>query len=245
MNDVGIAGVSVALFSLLTTLLGGDDTFYYFSCAFAVTMLSMVGRFFLHLQPSYRILMEPSSDIDMRSFHNEMPEPAPLVSIKDIVLDKSRGYVCTIVYLYIITLSLFPSITTQVKSVNSISPSIFISLHFLIFNVGDWIGRTLPIWRLCQVLSSRNLFICAVLRTFFIPLFLNMSGSQGNDSLFFISVLCFAMSNGWLTSLVFMAAPRTYERTSKGLVGSIMSFSLVVGLALGGLCSFLMMKIIL
>jgi hypothetical protein len=42
-----------------------------------------------------------------------------------------------------------------------------------------------------------------------------------------------------------MAAPKDYPLATKPLVGSIMSFSLVVGLALGGLSSFLVLKIFL
>jgi equilibrative nucleoside transporter 1/2/3 len=58
--------------------------------------------------------------------------------------------------------------------------------------------------------------------------------------LFFVLLLLFALSNGLLTSLVFMAAPKQNQITpsEKPLVGSMMSFFLVVGLALGGLMSF-------
>lgn len=67
-----------------------------FFCAFLVTMANMVGRFLLHRQPSYRAVMHPSSDIDITSFHDDLPLTSPLVSIKDIVLHKSSSYICTV-----------------------------------------------------------------------------------------------------------------------------------------------------
>lgn len=261
---LGIAGVSVALFSLLTTLIGGATTrsaFYYFFSALFVTLLAMVGRFALHRDPSYLLMMNPTAtSISMTSIVEEEEEDdednkymsTASYTMWDIVFRKSPGYVCTVIYIYIITLALFPSITVQVKSVNdSIESSIFVSIHFLLFNIGDWIGRTLPIWKPFQLFSSYALLILSLLRTIFIPIFLNcnlnLSGSDSgwiqSDFIFFSSVLFFAISNGWLTSLVFMAAPKDHPMTVKPKVGNIMSFFLVVGLALGGLASFIVLKI--
>lgn len=154
--------MSVALFSLLTAIIGGDGTFLFFR-AFLVTMASMVGRFLLHRQPSYRIKMHPSSDIDMTSFYDGLPLPSPPVSIKDIVLQKSTHYICTVIYIYIITLIYYH--TSHLS--RCIGPSVFSSVHFLLFNIGDWIGRTLPILKW----YSRVLQSCAALRTLFIPIF--------------------------------------------------------------------------
>lgn len=264
----GIAGVSVALFSLLTNLVGGAtrSAFYYFFSALFGTLVAMVGRIILHRELSYQLMIHPitSIQISMTSVEQEGEDDededitrhnhymsTSAISMWDIVSKKSPGYICTVIYIYIITLALFPSITTQVKSVNGIESSIFISIHFLLFNMGDWIGRTLPIWKSCQVFSSHILLILSLLRTIFIPIFLscniNLTGSDGgliqSDFLFFSSVLAFAISNGWLTSLVFMAAPKDYPMSIKPTVGSIMTFSLVIGLALGGLSSFLVLKI--
>lgn len=71
-----------------------DGTFFFF-CAFLVTMASMMGRFLLHRQPSYRAMMHSSSDIDMTSFRDDLLT-SPLVSIKNTVLYKSTGYICTV-----------------------------------------------------------------------------------------------------------------------------------------------------
>lgn len=223
----------------MTTVFGGDGTFFYFACAFLVTLISMIGRLLLEKKSSYQ-LVHHSSDIDLTF---ETQEILLKTSVWDIVFKKSSSHVFTIIYIYIVTLAIFPAVTTQITSVNGIRPSVFISLHFLIFNLGDWIGRTLPIWKLCQVKSSKRLMGCAIIRSVFVPVFLKMVSGSPNDILFYLTVLLFSISNGWLTSLVFMMAPNPYDLNSRPVVASVMSYSLVVGLALGGASSFIVMKL--
>ncbi|KAF1806901.1 nucleoside transporter-domain-containing protein [Mucor lusitanicus] len=267
MSGQGIAGVSVALFSLLTTLLfkrqqlDAIATFYYFVSALLVTLVAIMGRFALVRQPAYlRLTRHTASTLDTIPMTIALDGTAPPTStststnssssknvMRDVITKKTPGYIFTIVYIYIITLALFPSITVLVRSVNNMDAATFISLHFLLFNVGDWVGRTLPIFTCCQVYSSKALICVSLTRTMFIPLFLscNLQDSSSStpllnsDMVYFGLILLFAISNGWLTSLVFMAAPSRVKHDEKPVVGSVISFFLVVGLALGGLTSFL------
>lgn len=236
-------------------------TFYYFISALLITLIALLGRFALHRQPAYQLMIRHSTvdtaipmtfTADDSEEHNTTA-PSPTNTSKnamyDIITKKSSGYIFTIVYIYIITLALFPSLTVLVRSVNGIDPATFISLHFLLFNIGDWIGRTLPIITCCQVYSSKALICISIARTLFVPLLFNCNLEQqqqqqqqqllvNSDILYFIVILIFAISNGWLTSLVFIAAPSRVSHDEKPLVGSVISFFLVVGLALGGLSSF-------
>ncbi|KAG2198145.1 hypothetical protein INT47_001543 [Mucor saturninus] len=231
MSGQGIAGVSVSLFSLMTTVFGGDGTIFYFLGALVVTLVSMLGR--LHQQKTHKYQLVEDIDLSLEP----VTEPAlPLTSI----LKRSKRYIFTVVYIYIITLSIFPALTSQFgwRAVDGVNTKqVFMSLHFLIFNLGDWVGRTLPIWRSCQVRSSRIMMVYALLRTLFLPLFLIVT-VEGNV-VFLAGVFLLAVTNGWLTSLVFMMAPVDYEMETKPVVASVMSYFLVIGLALGGLCSFL------
>lgn len=249
MSGQGIAGVSVSLFSFLTMILGGDgrSVFFYFFSAFLVTLSGIIGRFMLQRNTEYqRMLRTSDTNMEMVSVEEEEGHTSQTnVTMRDIVFRKSTGYISTVIYIYVITLALFPSITVQVTSANGIESSIFMSFHFLLFNIGDWIGRTLPIFEACQVSSSRFLLGLALLRTLFLPVFTSLAEDRiHSDFLFFSSVLLLSISNGWLTSLVFMAAPKNYPIASKPLVGSIMSFALVIGLALGGVSSFLVLKLL-
>ncbi|KAK4509819.1 glycine decarboxylase subunit P [Mucor velutinosus] len=217
-----------------------------------------MGRFALRRQPTYlRLIRHTASTLDTIPMTMTMDDTASPTNtttgsskhvMQDIITKKSTGYIFTIVYIYIITLALFPSITVLVRSVSNIDAATFISLHFLLFNIGDWVGRTLPIFACCQVYSSKALICVSLARTLFIPLFFscNLHDSSNSstpllnsDMLYFGLILLFAISNGWLTSLVFIAAPSRVSHNEKSVVGSVISFFLVVGLALGGLTSFL------
>lgn len=231
-------------------------TFYYFISALLVTLIALLGRFALHRQPAYQLMIRHSTvdaaipmtftadDSEEHNTATSSPTNTSKNAMYDIITKKSSGYIFTIVYIYIITLALFPSLTVLVRSVDGIDPATFISLHFLLFNIGDWIGRTLPIITCCQVYSSKALICISIARTLFVPLLFNCNLEQqqqplvNSDILYFIVILIFAISNGWLTSLVFIAAPSRVSHDEKPLVGSVISFFLVVGLALGGLSSF-------
>ncbi|CAO3611576.1 unnamed protein product [Mucor fragilis] len=263
MSGQGIAGVSVALFSLLTTIifkrqqLDAIATFYYFISALLVTLVAIMGRFALVRQPAYlRLIRHTVSPLDTipmtAAMEDDMASPSNTITdssknvMRNIITKKVTGFIFTIVYIYIITLALFPSITVLVRSVNNVDAATFISLHFLLFNIGDWIGRTLPIFACCQVYSIKALVYVSLARTLFIPLFFSCNLHDNSstpvlnsDMLYFGLILLFATSNGWLTSLVFMVAPSRVKHDEKQVVGSVISFFLVVGLALGGLTSFL------
>ncbi|CEP08844.1 hypothetical protein [Parasitella parasitica] len=164
MSGQGIAGVSVSLFSLVTTLLFNSQqldaiaTFYYFSSALLVTLIAILGRFALLRQPAYQLLnchaavdtIPMTFTMNDDAFRTNTNASTDKSAMWDIITQKSAGYIFTIVYIYMITLALFPSVTVLVRSVNGIDMATFISFHFLLFNIGDWIGRTLPIFISCQ-----------------------------------------------------------------------------------------------
>lgn len=186
--------------------------------------------------------------------------PATILS----VVSKLSPLIFTVGYIFIITLMLFPSITALIKSIHRPSggikvtnnrffdDDIFVAFHFLLFNVGDWVGRIMPLSSYFQIFQVNYLVLLSALRTVFIPLFLvcNVIVSEqrrlplliDNDFVYFVLIWIFAVTNGWVCSLAMMAAPQLKSiQTSKekSMVGSVMSFSLVVGLAIGGCLSFI------
>lgn len=140
--------------------------------------------------------------------------------------------------------SVFPPITSSIQSVNpETNPQIFIALHFLLFNVSDWIGRYVCSYSFFQIWSQKKLFLLSMSRIIFVALFLmcnvdlhpslplspkqSLVGSTtltvqrlswlsrsptdrpliNSDLIFFAFLFLFGFSNGWLTSLIMMAAP--------------------------------------
>ncbi|KAI8073436.1 nucleoside transporter-domain-containing protein [Gilbertella persicaria] len=223
MSGQGIAGVFVSLLLVATDQSSWHD-FLYFLVAFLVACMSLFGRIIMPtLQPPLDVV--PMTSLDSPRTGNPT------------IFRRSNVYIGTIVYVYWITLSLFPSVTLSISPTH-MDKALFTSLHFLLFNIGDWIGRTLPIWPVCQIMSSQSQWWLAFARTLFVPLFLILRHNHASDWLFFVCLLLFSISNGWLTTLVFMAAPTKVEMSCRPMVSRYVSFFLVVGLALGGLSSF-------
>ncbi|TFK73018.1 hypothetical protein BDN72DRAFT_956818 [Pluteus cervinus] len=74
---------------------------------------------------------------------------------------------------FMVTLSVFPPITTSIRPVNpGFHPLLFSAVHFLVFNIGDFLGRYLCAFPSLLIWSGRRLLTLSLSRTLFIPLFL-------------------------------------------------------------------------
>ncbi|KAG8952609.1 hypothetical protein FRC04_003970 [Tulasnella sp. 424] len=170
-------------------------------------------------------------------------------------------------YVFIVTLAIFPPITASIRSTNPIPPSnngrfsifspiLFTSLHFLVFNIGDYIGRASCSNPRLLISSGRRLLTLSLLRTIFIPLFLACNVQRpsatpsaasppliNSDLLFFLILLVFGMSNGFVGTMCMISAssPLHNHRLKKEQVeiaATLAQFSLVGGLAVGSVFSF-------
>ncbi len=143
------------------------------------------------------------------------------------------------------------------------NPFIFSAIHFLVFNVGDWVGRYLCGFPVLQVWAASQLVTLSLLRMVFIPLFLScnvvppkllplyspflISTTKpiiASDVSYFLSLFLFGISNGHLCSSCMMAAPslehnRRLRREEVDSAAVVAGFCLTVGLLLGGVGSFL------
>ncbi|KAG0023576.1 hypothetical protein BGZ80_009009 [Entomortierella chlamydospora] len=169
----------------------------------------------------------------------------------------------TITLVFGLTLSLFPSLTALVESTNTdpkrprIFGDLFVPLHFLIYNVGDWSGRTLPSisyftpnTRHPTRKQQVRYLLSALGRLAFIPIFLtaNLPIPQDkrllpfliqNDAVWFLLLFLFALSNGYIGSIVMMVGPScVLGGENKSRAGVKLGFWLTTGLALGSVASF-------
>ncbi|XP_061685086.1 equilibrative nucleoside transporter 2-like [Syngnathoides biaculeatus] len=156
---------------------------------------------------------------------------------------------------FAVTLSVFPVVTVRVETVykeHAKWDQVFTCVCcFVVFNVMDLLGRGAP--SLAQSPSQGSyLFPCAVAsRVLFIPLLMmcNIPASKLSVSLFrhdviFVAIMAlFAFSNGYLASLCMAYAPRLVGHRDCETAGSLMTFFLVLGLALGAAFSFILGKL--
>ncbi|KAF9344388.1 hypothetical protein BGX34_005738 [Mortierella sp. NVP85] len=169
----------------------------------------------------------------------------------------------SITLVFALTLSLFPSLTGLVESTNTeehrsrLTGDLFVPFHFLMYNIGDWAGKALPsiVWFAPNTTHPtrrqqlRYLF-SALGRFIFIPIFLTSNLPIPadkrlfpllihRDEVWFFLVFLFALSNGYLGSIVMMVGPScVLGGEKKARAGVRLGFWLTTGLALGSVASF-------
>jgi equilibrative nucleoside transporter 1/2/3 len=153
--------------------------------------------------------------------------------------------------------AVYPAITVRVRSINpGIHPLLFSSVHFLVFNIGDLVGRYSCSFPRLVVWSARKILAMSLLRTLFIPLILlcnvlrpattiPVSPIIGSDILFMVIMLAMGYTNGFVSSLALLAVsslehnPRLNGRREHVDVAATLGGSFVnAGLAFGALSSF-------
>lgn len=142
------------------------------------------------------------------------------------------------------------------------SPVLFVSLHFLVFNIGDWLGRFACSYPRFHVWSSQRLASLSFARSLFIPLFLACNISQPNytttppsisfvkstplinsDLIYILILLAFGVSNGYIATMGMMAASSPEHNTKLkkeeiNTAATVAQFCLIGGLAIGSFLSF-------
>ncbi|XP_077718635.1 equilibrative nucleoside transporter 2 isoform X1 [Canis aureus] len=177
-----------------------------------------------------------------------------------IVFQKIWLTALCLVLVFTVTLSVFPAITAMVTS--STSPGKWSRFFnpiccFLLFNIMDWVGRSLTSYFLWGLPSpgclpqpdedSRLLPLLVCLRVLFVPLFMLCHVPERSrlpilfpqDAYFITFMLLFAVSNGYLMSLTMCLAPRQVLPHEREVAGTLMTFFLALGLSCGAAFSFL------
>lgn len=194
----------------------------------------------------------------------------------------------TICLVFTLTLGVFPALTSRVQSTSTASiippipppsstasssthqtssasylsnPLFFTSLHFLLFNLSDLIGRSLPSIKpsIFLLKSFKVALISSLFRFLFIPLLRscnlrpnptsnNQVETEGafsllsTDAAFFILLVFLGLSNGIISTSIFVIGPgernQRLKNDERPLAASILSNWLTFGLALGSVSSF-------
>ncbi|KAA1466077.1 hypothetical protein DENSPDRAFT_830825 [Dentipellis sp. KUC8613] len=239
----------------------GLSTLFLVACTGANVMLTRT--------PEYHAVVAPIDESWTRRLSGELGEQRPLVSpdapagfadTKKRILRIARSNVLfevAVAYVFVVTLSVYPPLTISVQPTNpGIAPLLFSSMHFLVFNIGDFLGRYLCSYPRLLVWSAKRLSVLSACRTLFIPLFLacniqrdpslpSKSPLINSDFLFMLLLVIFGLSNGYVSSLCMMSAgslehnPRLKgRREDVDIAATVASFCLVGGLVVGSMMSF-------
>lgn len=195
------------------------------------------------------------NQIEQDTFEDEREEDTDSDGSKSFVAI-IKGPATCIFLTFTITLSLFPSWISELKSSHEcenryrLDNDLYVPFSFVFFNMGDLLGRLIsgyiPVNRIPNL--SRKLVLCAMLRVLFLPAFLLCNTTLGsessivirNDFFSLLVQLLFAVSNGVLISTSFMWSPQLLGTAStlQERASEIMTFSVFFGLLSGSFLAF-------
>ena len=183
------------------------------------------------------------------------------VSIGDVYA-KVKAPAVSVFVTFLVTLSLFPTITGSINSVNGCDSGkgdggrfhndLFVPFSFLLFNGGDFAGRTLAAYVSTSEALATNkiLLVTSLSRLVFFPLFLLCNVDSTHLPVVFNSdfypitfMLLFAATNGLNSTVCMMSGPSLVAPSEREMAGNIMVFALGGGLFAGSLGSFFCLKV--
>ncbi|KAL8710585.1 MAG: hypothetical protein Q9220_004809 [cf. Caloplaca sp. 1 TL-2023] len=243
------------------------SAFAYFLTATAVSVLTLFAFAYLRRSHSSSLAIKtaaasedtPSSALedadgedDDDDAHNDHSQQRKIISLW--TLFKKLQYLAIAVFLCFAITMFFPIFTQQILSVHSPSssssrlyePAVFIPLAFLLWNIGDLLGRLLTGVPALKKLvhHPKWLLFISVARSIWIPLYMscNVKGRGAavqSDGFYLIVVqLLFGLSNGFVGSSCMMGAGKWVEEEEREAAGGFMGMMLVGGLGVGSLLSF-------
>lgn len=177
---------------------------------------------------------------------------------RQLVAYKLRYHLVTSVVIFLITLAIFPGITSSIRSVHSDSkrffPTYFVPLGFILYNFGDFCGRIVAPWMVIH--PAKYLMYISFGRLIFLPLFMgcNIQDAQAHklthvifpsDFVVILFIFFLAFTNGWLCTLALMDYPEQLNtEKEKEVGGTLMYFFLSSGLCGGSLLSFILQALL-
>ncbi|GAA6029782.1 hypothetical protein JCM8097_001047 [Rhodosporidiobolus ruineniae] len=232
------------------------SAFTFFLAVGIFAAVSWISYAVLVRLPLYRLVVRANFDSAAADDNaSTKSASAPLADLR-VVERKIRHLGLALFLVFAVTLSVFPSITATIQSVHAgqpdakllQSPALFVPLGFAVFAAGDWLGRVLPQWEKLAFTNWKALWVATVARIVFIPLFLLCNQTAGGDSnpliksdiLFFLIMLLFAISNGYISTLLMLAAvlEPSLDEDEIDIASPSMAFYLTAGLAFGSFASF-------
>ncbi|XP_045113466.1 equilibrative nucleoside transporter 1-like isoform X2 [Portunus trituberculatus] len=151
---------------------------------------------------------------------------------------------------FAVTLGAFPALCVKIISTSEdeIWSKVYFQpvVTFLLFNIGDYIGRQVAGFVMWPRRGSWILYVMVALRVVFIPLFLLCNHNPNSsiptlfahDSWYILFMLLFSLSNGYCSSLSMMYGPKIVTEDKAEVASSMMAAMLGLGLLTGGLSSF-------
>ncbi|NXS19692.1 S29A3 protein, partial [Mystacornis crossleyi] len=175
------------------------------------------------------------------------------------ILQKTALLGFCLFYVFFISIIIFPSLSSNIESVSKSLGSPWSTKYFtpltcfLLYNFADWCGRQVTAWIQVPGPKSKLLLALVLLRSIFLPLFI-LSNYQprahirtvvfNRDIYPVVFTALLGLSNGYLGTLVMVYGPKIVPKELAEAAGVVMTFYLVLGLALGSACAVFVVHLV-
>ncbi|NXD44287.1 S29A3 protein, partial [Copsychus sechellarum] len=175
------------------------------------------------------------------------------------ILQKTALLGFCLFYVFFISIIIFPSLSSNIESVSKSSGSPWSTKYFtpltcfLLYNFADWCGRQVTAWIQLPGPKSKLLPVLVLLRTIFLPLFIlsNYQPRAHIQTVVFkqdfypvVFTALLGLSNGYLGTLVMVYGPKIVPKELAEAAGVVMTFYLMLGLALGSACAVFVVHLV-
>uniref|UniRef100_A0A6B2L5F1 Equilibrative nucleoside transporter 1 n=1 Tax=Arcella intermedia TaxID=1963864 RepID=A0A6B2L5F1_9EUKA len=148
------------------------------------------------------------------------------------------GPIISVFFTYVVTLSLFPGLVSMIPSDDFLSQESWFPIFLIaLYNIFDFVGKMAPTVPLLDKIPITAVYIMTILRIFFYPVMLFCVKPRliVTPIVPILATSLLALSNGLITSLLFVYVSRTAPLQNKEDCVSSMTLFLVIGLAVGSL----------
>ncbi|KAK2650951.1 hypothetical protein Ddye_018440 [Dipteronia dyeriana] len=158
------------------------------------------------------------------------------LSNKELLL-QNVDYAIDMFLIYVLTLSIFPGFLSEDTGSHSLGTWYALVL-IAIYNVGDLIGRYIPLVKFLKLESRKGLMVVVLSRFLFIPAFY-FTAKYGGQGWMIMLTLVLGLTNGYLTVCVLTSAPKGYKGPEQNALGNLLMLFLAGGIFAGVILDWL------
>lgn len=267
MTGQAMGGIFPAIVNIVVVSVNIHEKYVGFFCFLVASafLLACLALFIMvNTNPLYRYYAESQAtpQAPTRDYEGMQNQPALEGEERSsvfLIFSKPLMYHGSVFLIFCITLSVFPAITVLVQSQYSGTTwgQVYFTpvTCFLLFNVGDFVGRWLANYFQTPSKSTRGqriVLILSIVRTVFIPLFLFCNASPTkrelpvlfhSDMVYILLMSALALSNGYLGNICMIHGPKVWEDSQNQEATAMMLVAfLVLGTSIGSVFSNVLVK---
>ncbi|KAI9177290.1 hypothetical protein LWI28_013291 [Acer negundo] len=152
------------------------------------------------------------------------------LSNKELLL-QNVDYAIDMFLIYVLTLSIFPGFLSEDTGSHSLGTWYALVL-IAMYNVGDLIGRYIPLVKFLKLESRKGLMVAVLSRFLLIPAFY-FTAKYGEQGWMIMLTSVLGLTNGYLTVCVLTSAPKGYKGPEQNALGNLLVLFLLGGIFAG------------